>query len=69
MRLCRYQHNGNVVLLCSDGLSGMVTDEQIAAILRDESDPEKACQRLVAAANAKGGKDNITAIVAHFDEA
>jgi len=60
---------GHVMLLCSDGLSGMVSDEQIAAILRDESDPERACQRLVAAANANGGKDNITTIVVHFDEA
>src|SRR5262249_44213888 len=60
---------GHVMLLCSDGLSGMVSDEQIAAILRDESEPERACKRLVAAANANGGKDNITVIVAHFDEA
>jgi protein phosphatase len=60
---------GNVVLLCSDGLSGMVADEQIAAILQEESDPEKACQRLIDAANANGGKDNVTAIVARFDEA
>ena len=59
---------GNVMLLCSDGLSGMVPDEQIAAVLREESDPEKACRRLVAAANANGGKDNITAIVARFEE-
>jgi serine/threonine protein phosphatase PrpC len=58
---------GDVVLLCSDGLSGMVSDEQIAAILQHESDPEKACRRLVAAANDGGGKDNITAIVARFD--
>ena len=60
---------GHVILLCSDGLSGMVADEQIAAILQDESDPERACRRLVDAANANGGKDNITVIVAHFDDA
>ena len=59
---------GDVVLLCSDGLSGMVSDEQIAAVLQEESDPEKACRRLLDAANANGGRDNITAIVARFDE-
>ncbi len=58
---------GDVVLLCSDGLSGMVSDEQIATILQDEPDPERACRRLVAAANDGGGKDNITAIVVRFD--
>jgi PPM family protein phosphatase len=59
---------GDVVLLCSDGLSGMVSDEQLAAVLQEESDPEKACRRLIDAANSNGGKDNITAIVARFDE-
>jgi len=61
--------SGDIVLLCSDGLSGMVADEQIAAILQNDRDPERACRRLIAAANEGGGKDNITAIVARFDEA
>lgn len=60
---------GDVVMLCSDGLNGMVTDAQIAALLQDEREPQRACKRLVDAANAKGGNDNITVIVACFDEA
>jgi PPM family protein phosphatase len=59
----------DVVLLCSDGLSNMVADARIAAILVEEHEPERACERLVAEANEGGGKDNITAIVARFEEA
>jgi serine/threonine protein phosphatase PrpC len=58
---------GDVILVCSDGLSGMVPDEQIAAVLAAEREPEGACRRLVAEANAQGGKDNITVIVAHCE--
>jgi serine/threonine protein phosphatase PrpC len=58
----------DVVLLCSDGLSEMVPDASIAAIL-EEQEPRRACERLVAEANDRGGKDNITAIVARFEEA
>jgi protein phosphatase len=59
---------GDVLLLCSDGLTEMVPDAGIAAILREEQDPRGACERLVAEANARGGKDNITALVACFQE-
>lgn len=59
-------HAGDVLLLCSDGLTEMVPEDQIAAILREEKTPQPACERLVAAANNLGGKDNITAIVAHI---
>jgi serine/threonine protein phosphatase PrpC len=59
----------DVVLLCSDGLSEMVPDARIAAILEEEQEPQRACERLVAEANERGGKDNITAIVARFEEA
>jgi protein phosphatase len=58
----------DVLLLCSDGLSGMIPDEHIAAILREEPDPERACERLVAEANERGGTDNITVIVARVEE-
>jgi protein phosphatase len=58
-------HPGDVLLLCSDGLTEMVPDDRIAAILRAEPDPRRACERLVAEANRHGGNDNITAIVAH----
>jgi protein phosphatase len=60
---------GDVVLLCSDGLSDMLTNEQIAQVLSAEPDPETACGRLVAHANSAGGRDNITAIVARFEAA
>jgi serine/threonine protein phosphatase PrpC len=57
-------HTDDVVLLCSDGLSGVVSDTQIAAILRDEPEPRRACERLVVEANQQGGQKNITVIVA-----
>jgi serine/threonine protein phosphatase PrpC len=59
----------DVVLLCTDGLSEMVPDTRIAAILEEEQEPRRACERLVAEANERGGKDNITAMVARFEEA
>jgi protein phosphatase len=58
-------HPDDVLLLCSDGLTGMLPDDRIAVILREEHDPQRACERLVAEANRHGGKDNITVIVAH----
>lgn len=59
-------HDSDVVLLCSDGLTEMVSDDQIAFLLKAEIDPQRACERLVSEANRQGGKDNITAIVARF---
>jgi protein phosphatase len=57
---------GDTLLVCSDGVTGMLPDARLAEILTEEHDPEDACQRLVAEANEKGGKDNITAIVVKF---
>jgi protein phosphatase len=57
----------DVLLLCSDGLTGMVSDAELARVLRDQAYPEAACRRLVARANEAGGKDNITVIVARFE--
>ncbi|HEX2030944.1 MAG TPA: Stp1/IreP family PP2C-type Ser/Thr phosphatase [Actinomycetota bacterium] len=54
---------GDRLLLCSDGLTGMVGEEEIAAILTDNADPQVAAEALVAAANEAGGQDNITALV------
>ena len=54
------------VLLCSDGLTGMLTDDEINKILHTEVEPEEACRQLVARANEAGGRDNITAVVADF---
>jgi PPM family protein phosphatase len=54
---------GDRVLLCSDGLTTMVREEEILAILRREVDPTRAAGALVDAANANGGADNITTVV------
>jgi PPM family protein phosphatase len=52
------------LLLCSDGLHAVLSDEQIAAILNDApDDPHDACGRLIQAANDGGGPDNVSAIV------
>jgi serine/threonine protein phosphatase PrpC len=59
---------GERVLLCSDGLFGVVTDQQIADILNDHAATlEDICKRLIAAANDAGGPDNITALVLQVD--
>lgn len=63
---------GDVYLLCSDGLSGMIPDEEILDILGRSPSLEITCRRLVARANDNGGEDNITAVVmriGHDDEA
>jgi serine/threonine protein phosphatase PrpC len=59
---------GDVYLLCSDGLSGMLTDEQIMSIVDSSNEPGEVCRRLIAKANEHGGEDNITALVIRFDD-
>lgn len=54
---------GEALLLCSDGLSGMVSDEQIWFIWQTSTSPQEACDRLVEAANQVGGTDNITVVI------
>lgn len=56
----------DTLLLCSDGLSEMLVDEEIAEVLRAEREPQRAADLLVVRANDKGGTDNITAVVAKF---
>jgi protein phosphatase len=51
------------ILLCSDGLTDVVSDRQITTILRDKSEPQEMCERLIKAANETGGPDNITVVV------
>jgi PPM family protein phosphatase len=55
--------SGDRLLFCSDGLTGMVSEDEIRTILTDEHEPNGAARRLVAAANAAGGIDNITVLV------
>ncbi len=59
---------GDVYLLCSDGLSGMISDEQILAIVSSSPDTNEICRRLIAKANENGGEDNITALVIRFED-
>jgi protein phosphatase len=54
---------GDRLLLCSDGLTRMVPDSRLAEILGGADDPDVVCRQFVSAANAGGGKDNITAAV------
>ncbi len=57
---------GDVLLLCSDGLSNLLEEAEIADILTSHAAPQETCARLVARANANGGDDNITVIVIHY---
>jgi PPM family protein phosphatase len=55
---------GDLVLLCSDGLTDMLSEDEIASVLLEaDRDPSAAADALVAAANAKGGEDNITVVL------
>jgi serine/threonine protein phosphatase PrpC len=58
---------GDVYLLCSDGLHGLVSDADIAAIIEDSKGLTEACTRLIGQANRQGGKDNITAVVVRIE--
>jgi protein phosphatase len=59
-------HLGDTLLLCTDGLTKSIGDEQIGAVLRQGQGAEPTCRRLVALANEQGGVDNITVVVARF---
>jgi serine/threonine protein phosphatase PrpC len=58
--------DGDVLLLCSDGLTEPVDDSQIAGVLARHRDPEYACRRLVELAVQGGAPDNVTAVVARY---
>jgi len=60
---------GDVYLLCSDGLTTMLREDQIAAALAEADDLDQAVSRLVREANAAGGRDNITVVAFRLDEA
>jgi protein phosphatase len=59
---------GDVFLLASDGLTDMVSEEHLLAILEEDDDPERSVSRLVREANLAGGVDNISALVARIGE-
>jgi len=61
-KLCKSDY----LLICSDGLSGLVTKEEMKAIIQSTDDIALACGHLVDYANKKGGHDNITLIIMHF---
>ena len=58
---------GDTLLLCSDGLSGMVRNDEIREVLRSVEDPLEACKVLTDRANQAGGHDNITVVIAKFE--
>jgi protein phosphatase len=58
---------GDVLVLCSDGLSGQVKKEEIAQVVSTTPDLSAACDKLIAMANERGGPDNITVVIARFD--
>ena len=58
---------GDVLLLCSDGLSRVVADAEILEVIRKAGDCLAMCEQLIALANARGGPDNITVLVARFE--
>ncbi len=59
---------GDRLLLCTDGLTGMVPEEQIREIMLEAEDPQEVVERLVKVANRAGGIDNITAVIVDFAE-
>lgn len=60
--------SGDYVLLCSDGLTNMVTDDEIKDIIVQSDDVSEAVKQLVEKANENGGRDNISAIIIRYEE-
>ncbi|MBL8610454.1 MAG: Stp1/IreP family PP2C-type Ser/Thr phosphatase [Myxococcales bacterium] len=58
---------GDVYILCSDGLSGMVQDDDIRRIVAATDDIRETCNQLIAKANERGGEDNVTAVVIRIE--
>jgi protein phosphatase len=59
---------GDVAVLCSDGLHGMIHDDQILALLDAPASLEEAAQGLIDAANEAGGKDNVSVVLLRYSE-
>ena len=58
---------GDILILCSDGLSGLVRREEFATLAQRHNEPQALCAALIDLANARGGPDNITVITARFE--
>ena len=58
---------GDVYLMCSDGLSGMIDDDGLCEVLKQETDVDRACEALIRLANRNGGVDNITCVLAKLE--
>jgi len=58
--------SGDRILLCSDGLYGMMEERQAARLMRSSRSPEQVCKRLIDKANENGGRDNISAAYIHI---
>jgi protein phosphatase len=59
---------GDIYLLCSDGLTGMISDDEVAQLLTGAETLDEAAESLVRAANQRGGKDNITVVLFRLDD-
>src|SRR5262249_46513355 len=59
----------DTLLLCTDGLTKHLNDQDISGLLGKQRSAEETCRGLVAPANAAGGSDNVTVVVAHFRDA
>jgi protein phosphatase len=60
--------DGDVLLLCSDGLTSMIPEARVAEIMREATGLEQAGRALIAAANRAGGRDNITVVLLRLEE-
>jgi protein phosphatase len=65
--LIEHPRLGDLYIICSDGLSGMVADPDIANMAVEEGDLDKLCERLINSANENGGSDNITVVCARLE--
>jgi protein phosphatase len=59
---------GDVMLLCSDGLTSMISESRVTEIIRTADSLEEAADRLIEEANEAGGRDNITVVLSRFEE-
>ena len=57
---------GDILILCTDGLNSMVSDDDILSVVASTNDPASACETLINMANTNGGKDNITVIAGYM---